>query len=286
MEQRLLITGANGQLGNCLHDRLELLTDSQAFFTDIDTLDITNEEAFSEYIQQNEITCIINCAAYTAVDKAEDEPELCRQINTEAVRIIGKVATEQQARVIHVSTDYVFDGKNYQPYTEDQPTNPISVYGQTKRAGEEALLEVCPDSMIIRTAWLYSEYGNNFVKTMLRLGNERSEVRVVSDQIGTPTYAGDLADVIVELIANDYFTPGIYHFTNEGVCSWYDFAREVFIRSQVTCRVTPIGTADYPTRAQRPFYSVLNKNKIKSIIHRGIPHWTESLQDCLKAMNS
>lgn len=189
MKQRLLITGANGQLGNSLRDRLNAFAAFDVCYTDIDSLDITDKEAFAGYIRKHRTMCIINCAAYTAVDRAENEPEACRRINTDAVKIIGESAASIGARVIHISTDYVFDGKNYRPYTEDHPTNPISVYGKTKREGEVALLEAHRDAMIIRTSWLYSEYGNNFVKTMLRLNKEQASLRVVSDQIGTPTYA-------------------------------------------------------------------------------------------------
>lgn len=285
MDKSVLITGAEGQLGNCLKDRLKNHPTLEMFYTDISTLDITDKEAFSHFITKHNITDIINCAAYTAVDKAEEDRETCRLVNTEAVRIIGESAAVTGARIIHISTDYVFDGKNHRPYTEEDVPHPLSVYGQTKYEGEKALMNAHNKAMILRTSWLYSEYGNNFVKTMLRLAQEHKEVRVVADQIGTPTYAGDLADALVEMLTNDIFTPGIYHFSNEGACSWYDFAHEIFKQSHQNTTVTPIGTVDYPTRAQRPYYSLLNKNKIKSILHRGIPHWTEGLNNCLRKMN-
>lgn len=285
MSERILITGANGQLGNCLRDSLKAYTDLTVYYTDVDSLDITSQEAVNMWLQQQPVDYIINCAAYTAVDKAEEDIKICRLINTKAVGIIGKAATEIQAKVIHISTDYVFDGTNHRPYTEEDATHPVSVYGQTKRDGEVALLHAQPDSMVIRTSWLYSAYGNNFVKTMIRLGEEREEIRVVADQIGTPTYAADLAGIIVEIIIKKLFMPGIYHFSNEGVCSWYDFAREIFKQSGLSTKVTPIETTDYPTRAQRPYYSVLNKKKIKTNIKTAIPHWTESLAACLGKLN-
>lgn len=280
----ILVTGANGQLGNSLR----LLADRYAgftfLFTDVDTLDITDPAAVKAMVKDNQVNYIINCAAYTAVDKAEDDEALCRRINTYAVGVLGEAAREVGARMIHVSTDYVFSGTSYRPYKETDDTRPVSAYGRTKLAGEEALQEVCPDAVIIRTAWLYSEYGNNFVKTVLRLGKERDELRFVFDQVGSPTYAGDLAAAILSVVAageKDAFVPGIYHFSNEGVCSWYDFTVKILEIAGIDCRVFPIETKDYPTKAVRPPYSVLNKSKIKDTYSLAIPHWESSLRVCM-----
>lgn len=280
----ILVTGANGQLGNSLR----LLADRYAgftfLFTDVDTLDITDPAAVKAMVKDNQVNYIINCAAYTAVDKAEDDEALCRRINTYAVGVLGEAAREAGARMIHVSTDYVFSGTSYRPYKETDDTRPVSAYGRTKLAGEKALQEVCPDAVIIRTAWLYSEFGNNFVKTVLRLGKERDELRFVFDQVGSPTYAGDLAAAILAVVAageKDAFVPGIYHFSNEGVCSWYDFTVKILEIAGIGCRVFPIETKDYPTKAVRPPYSVLNKSKIKDTYSLAIPHWESSLRVCM-----
>lgn len=219
------------------------------------------------------------------MDKAEDDEALCLRINRDAVRNLGEAARMAGARVIHVSTDYVFDGTNHLPYVETDNTCPASVYGCTKLAGEQALQEVCPDAVIIRTAWLYSEFGNNFVKTMLRLGNEREQLSVVFDQIGSPTYAGDLAAAIFAVLVQaeaDAFVPGIYHYSNEGVCSWYDFAVKIMELGNAPCRVLPIESKDYPAKAARPHFSVLNKAKIKTIYKISISHWEASLRECMK----
>ncbi|MDR1556881.1 MAG: dTDP-4-dehydrorhamnose reductase [Tannerellaceae bacterium] len=277
----ILVTGASGQLGSSL----QLLSagspdDYRFLFTDVDTLDICNKEFLLSYVQANDVGYIVNCAAYTAVDEAEDNELPAMRINSEAVRNLGEVAQALRARIIHISTDYVFDGKSSLPYVENDYTCPVSVYGRTKESGEKFLRAVCPEALIIRTAWLYSAFGHNFVKTMLRLGKERSELRVVSDQIGTPTYAGDLAAAILSIIRSaeaGNFKAGIFHYSNEGVCSWYDFARKIFQLTNTGCRVFPIETKDYPTRALRPQYSVLNKRKIKETYGLSIPHWEESL---------
>ena len=248
--------------------------------------DICDKAQLTEYVHANGIGYILNCAAYTAVDKAEDDAERCMRINRDAVRNISEVASEHGAHVIHISTDYVFDGRGQRPYREDDPTAPTSVYGRTKLAGEQALQEVLPDAVIIRTAWLYSEVGQNFVKTMLRLGAERSEVSVVADQVGTPTYAGDLADAMLKILAHPVWAPGIYHFSNEGVCSWYDFARKIMEIGGRTCMLHPITTDEYPTRATRPAYSVLDKTKIKQVFGLRIPAWEESLTGCVGALTT
>lgn len=274
MKDKILVTGSKGQLGTELQ---KLLPD--AIFTDVNTLDITDLKAVKNFVNDNQIDTIINCAAYTAVDKAEDEAELAKKINEDGPRNLALSRT----KIIHISTDYVFDGTNYKPYLPDDITNPISVYGSTKRFGELAVLENAKIAVIIRTAWLYSAYGNNFVKTMCRLGTEKENLNVVSDQIGTPTFAGDLARAIVAILPqmnND--NKGIYHYTNEGVCSWYDFATEIMNLSRLKCKVNPIPSSAYPTKAKRPFYSVLNKEKIKNVFNVEIPYWKESLSNLLK----
>ena len=283
----VLVTGANGQLGNSIRVRAGKYPRFNFLFTDVDTLDICNNEAIHKFVSGNKVDYILNCAAYTAVDNAEDNEELCLRINRDAVRNLGEAAYAVGAKVIHISTDYVFDGTSYLPYVETDATCPASVYGRTKLAGEMVLVESCPDSIVIRTAWLYSEYGNNFVKTMLRLGSERDELRVIFDQVGTPTYAGDLADAmlaIMEQAEQGIFHPGIYHFSNEGVCSWYDFTVKILQVAGLGSRVVPIESKDYPARAHRPHYSVLNKGKIKSIYHLAIPHWESSLRECVRTL--
>ena len=282
MTKTILITGANGQLGSTIQKLASHYPDYRFYFTDIETLDILEKELISDFVRTNQIQYIVNCAAYTAVDKAEDNADLAMQINCDAVRNIGEVAKAYHANVIHISTDYVFDGTGNRPYREDDPINPTSVYGSTKLAGEHILQQICPESVIIRTAWLYSEYGTNFVKTMIRLGKERSDLNVVSDQIGTPTYAGDLAEAIIAILNHSVFTPGIYHYSNEGICSWYDFASAIIKQAQLDCRVHPIPTKDYPTPAKRPAYSVLDKTKIKQVYGITIPEWETSLERCLQ----
>lgn len=285
----VLVTGANGQLGNSLRKLAEEKNGMRFLFTDVDSLDICQAEAVLACVKENEVDCILNCAAYTAVDKAEDNEALATKINTDAVRNLAEAASATGAKVIHVSTDYVFDGTSCRPYVETDPTCPVSVYGRTKRAGEQALQAVCPDAVILRTAWLYSEYGANFVKTMLRLAGEREEIKVVFDQVGTPTYAGDLARAmlhIVETARAGEFEPGIYHFSDEGVCSWYDFTVKIMQSAGLPTRVLPIESSEYPARAARPPYSVLNKGKIKRTFGFTLPHWEESLRVCLQGLKS
>ena len=269
-----LITGSNGQLGTELG---KLFPD--AIQVDVNMLDITDFEAVQKFVKEYNVDTIINCAAYTAVDKAEDDVELAHKINVVGPENLAKSG----CKIIHISTDYVFDGKGYRPYIETDEANPISVYGKTKRLGEEAVLKYARLAVIIRTSWLYSAHGNNFVKTMRKLGAERDILTVVSDQVGTPTCASDLAKAI--LIISNNLTPetaGIYHFSNEGVCSWYDFASEIMELSALKCKVKPIPSSAYKTKAQRPFYSVLDKTKIKETFGIQIPHWKESLKECLK----
>lgn len=269
----LLITGSKGQLGLELSRLLP-----QALGVDIDVLDITNAGEVAAFVKQKNIDTIVNCAAYTAVDKAEDDEVLCRKINVDGVKNLAQTGV----RLIHISTDYVFDGKNCKPYTETDMPNPLSVYGKTKREGEQVAL-MAKTAVVIRTSWLYSAYGNNFVKTMRRLGSEKESLKVVADQIGSPTFAGDLAQVIVDILPQiNENTHGVYHFSNEGVCSWYDFAHEIMALSNLKCNVMPIASEDYPTKVTRPFYSVLNKAKIKQHFRIKIPHWREGLEKCLK----
>ncbi|WP_288207096.1 dTDP-4-dehydrorhamnose reductase [uncultured Parabacteroides sp.] len=280
----ILVTGANGQLGNSIRVLTGQYPQYNFLFTDVDTLDITDPAAVKAAVKDNQVNYIINCAAYTAVDKAEDNEELCRRLNSFAVCVLGEAAREAGAKMIHISTDYVFSGTGYRPYKETDGTRPVSVYGRTKLAGEEGLMEVCPDAVIIRTAWLYSEFGSNFVKTVLRLGKERDELGFVFDQIGTPTYAGDLAAIILSVVTADEkgaFVPGIYHYSNEGVCSWYDFTVKILQIAGIDCRIRPIETKDYPTKAVRPPYSVLSKSKIKETYGIAIPHWEASLRVCM-----
>lgn len=269
-----LVTGASGQLGRELQIRLP-----NALYAGKDVLDITDGRAVKAFVRTNAIELIINCAAYTAVDKAETEVALCTAINVDGVRNLAATG----AKIIHISTDYVFDGHGYRPYTPEAATNPLSVYGKTKLAGEQAVLKQAQTALVIRTSWLYAAHGNNFVKTMHRLGAEKEAVNVVADQLGSPTYAGDLAAALVMIISQlkDGQT-GIYHYTNEGVASWYDFAYEIMAQSGLTCKVKPIPSSAYPTPAVRPFYSVLDKTKIKTDFGLEIPHWKESLKKCLK----
>lgn len=277
----ILITGCNGQLGSELRRLAPRHPQHTFHFTDVQELDITDADAVRAFIKANGIALLINCAAFTAVDKAESQPDLCRLLNAEAPRLLAAAMREAGGRMLHISTDYVFDGTACRPYREDDPTCPASVYGRTKLEGEQGVMRECPQSAVVRTAWLYSPYGRNFVKTMLRLGREREDLGVIADQIGTPTYAADLADALLA-IADKGVVPGIYHFTDEGACSWYDFTREIHRQAGIaTCRVRPLRTEEYPTPARRPHYSVLDKSKIKQTYGISIPWWPESLARCL-----
>jgi len=283
---KILVTGANGQLGREMNRVLERNCPGITTYTDIDSLDIADSDAVSSFIEKNNFSHIINCAAFTAVDRAETEQALCYRINVDAVQNIAKAASKTGARVIHVSTDYVFDGKSYRPYKESDKVNPVSVYGNSKRKGEMVLLSYCPDAIVLRTAWLYSPHGHNFVKTMLKAGKERPELRVVFDQVGTPTSATDLASAIYSIVNARQWMPGIYHYSDEGAISWYDFAMAIHrIAGIDTCRVVPVTTDDYPTPASRPHYSVLDKSKIKSTFDIKIPYWEDSLRDCIARIN-
>ena len=276
----ILVTGGNGQLGSELKDIAPNYQDYNFLFTDVKDLDITNHNAVAAFVESNNITIIINCAAYTAVDKAESELELADAINHLAVANFAQIAKDNNIKLVHISTDYVFDGTNHKPYVETDTPNPNSVYGKTKLDGELAMQQINPvNSIIIRTSWVYSRFGNNFVKTMLRLAETRDEISVVADQIGTPTNAADLADAILNIlpqVSNE--TVELFHYSNEGVCSWYDFAKTIFEIKEISIKVNPIETSQYLTPAVRPFYSVINKNKINIEYKLVKKYWIDSLK--------
>ncbi|GHT53851.1 NAD(P)-dependent oxidoreductase [Bacteroidia bacterium] len=281
MKKKILITGANGQLGNELQKRAFGYPQYLFFLTDVDTLNLCDKAELESFLRENPMDYIINCAAYTAVDKAEEDVENCYKVNRDAIQNLAEL-TPGQTRIIHISTDYVFDGTGKTPLKESDQTNPQSVYGKSKWAGEQALMQIKPESIIIRTAWLYASFGNNFVKTMIRLGKERDSLNVVSDQTGTPTCAADLAKTILDVIVwseeKNIFPAGIYHYSNEGVCSWYDFSLKIHELAGIPAgKVHPIPTSEYPTKAKRPMYGVLDKTKIKSTFQITIPEWEESL---------
>ncbi|MCL2414990.1 MAG: dTDP-4-dehydrorhamnose reductase [Bacteroidales bacterium] len=280
----ILVTGSNGQLGCELKKRTALLANANFFFTDVEELDITKEDDVNDFFKRNQIDFVVNCAAYTAVDKAETEQNLALSINYQAVSNLAEACSRYNSFLIHISTDYVFDGHGYKPYQEIDVVEPASVYGISKWRGEQ-VVKTLEKGIIIRTSWLYSNFGSNFVLTMQKLGSSRETVNVVFDQVGTPTFAGDLAKAIWKIIPQlTDWKEGvqIYHFSNEGVCSWYDFAREIMQRCKLKCQVTPIESKDYPTPAARPFYSVLNKTKIKQRFGLSIPHWKDALLEMLK----
>jgi len=277
----ILVTGCNGQLGNEMQLLEESYPQHTYFNTDVQELDITDRQAIDQFVAEHEIDGIVNCAAYTAVDKAEDNEELCQKLNAEAPAYLANAIGSRGGWMIQISTDYVFDGTQHTPYVEDDDTCPNSVYGKTKLVGELNVQKLCQRSMIIRTAWLYSTFGNNFVKTMIRLGKEKPELGVIFDQIGTPTYARDLARIIMTAIEQG-IQPGIYHFSNEGVISWYDFTKAIHrIAGIKTCHVRPLHTSEYPTPARRPHYSVLDKTKIKQTYGVEVPYWEDSLRECI-----
>lgn len=281
---KILVTGANGQLGSEVRD-LSTNYPYDFEFIDLNELDLTKTGEITPFLQRSDPDFIINCAAYTAVDKAEDEPAVANIINAQVPGIIAEYSQQNNARLIHISTDYVFDTNIAEPIGENMTPDPQSVYGKTKWSGEKAINGFLKNAYIIRTSWVYSSFGNNFVKTMIRLGQEREEISVVDDQYGTPTYARDLAEAIFTIVGqviNGHDVPGTYHFSNEGSGSWYDFAVRIMELAAVNCRVKPIPTSSYPTKAKRPSYSVLNKAKIKATFAPNIPHWTESLDACLE----
>jgi len=288
----ILVTGANGQLGSELKRIYN--NKSRTFekpvnieFTDIETLDLSNTIFLKKFLDDHSFDYIINCAAYTNVDLAETEKEKAFEINANCVKSIADSIKGKNTKLIHISTDYVFDGESFIPYTEDMPSNPQSVYGNTKLEGEKYALEHT-DSLVIRTSWLYSSYGKNFAKTIYKLCKEREELNVVFDQIGTPTYAADLANAILQIvnqsIKENRFITGVYHYSNEGVCSWFDFAQAIADKAYSKCKINPIISEEYPTPTKRPFYSVLNKSKIKSVYQISIPHWQKSLNDFFESM--
>ena len=280
--KKILVTGANGQLGNEMRALACEHTAFEYYFTDVAELDICDEQAVKRFVDERQIDVIVNCAAYTAVDKAEDNVELCDRLNRLAPGYLAKAVAARGGELVQISTDYVFDGTAHLPYREDQPTCPNSVYGRTKLSGEEEARRHCPRTLVLRTAWLYSPYGNNYVKTMLRLGREKETLGVIFDQTGTPTYAHDLAAAIFTALEKG-IVPGVYHFSNEGVCSWYDFTKAIHRMAGITtCRVRPLHTEEYPTRAARPHYSVLDKSLFKETYSCDIPYWMDSLEECIQ----
>ena len=285
---KVLVTGSNGQLGSEIRELASLYPHYEFTFSDRESLDLGNICKMEEYFKNRIFDAIINCAAYTAVDRAESERELADTINHRFVGMLSKIAKQRNMTLIHISTDYVFNGKNHCPYVESDPTDPQGVYGQTKQDGENTILSIAPmNTIIIRTSWVYSSFGNNFLKTMLRLSKERDSLGVIYDQIGTPTYARDLAKTILDVLPNIHNnSPEIYHYSNEGVASWYDFAQAIFELSNVECALNPITTDQYPTPAIRPHYSLLNKSKIKNDFAITIPYWRDSLRACLKELGA
>jgi len=284
---RVLITGSKGQLGSEIKELASEYENLQCVFKDLPELDICDAEVLNTFIIDQHINAVINCAGYTAVDKAEEEALIAQKVNSEGVLNLANALKKVDGKLIHISTDYVFDGNHSQPYKESDPVSPVGVYGKTKRAGELAVLNSSIDAIVIRTSWLYSMYGNNFVKTMLRIGNNKKSIQVVSDQLGTPTYAKDLAKTCLDILSDAGSTNiskkgSLYHYSNEGVTSWYDFATAIMEISNIDCKVIPIETKDYPTQARRPIYSVLDKSKIKSDFKVTIPHWKDSLEDFIK----
>jgi dTDP-4-dehydrorhamnose reductase len=281
---KILITGANGQLGSELKAAASLYPQANFVYTDREELDITSAEAVSDFVKQGDFKYLINCAAYTAVDKAETEKEPAFAINALAAGILAKACSDSGVKFVHVSTDFIFDGTLARPLLEDDTANPLSVYGATKHEGELKVLANCPDAIILRTAWVYSSYGNNFVKTILRLCKERDSLGIIFDQIGTPTYAKDLALAILAIAMDKEWVSGVYNYTNEGVASWYDFAIAIRDNAGLKTRINPIETAQYPTPAVRPKYSVLNKKKFKDTFKLEIPYWRDSLKDCMELL--
>ena len=279
---KILVTGGNGQLAQCLKD--VVINDNKLYvdFQDLPALDITNKQQLESYFSNNELDYCINCAAYTAVDLAEGHSDLAFAVNSEGPKNLAEVCNKHQVKLLHISTDFVFDGKKQTPYMETDIPNPLGIYGASKWQGERNIQEAMETYFIIRTSWLYSEYGNNFMNTMLKLSETRDEISVVSDQIGSPTYAGDLAGVLVKIVLSSSTNYGVYHYSNSGAISWYDFAVEIFKQFGKTIEVKPIKTEDYPTEAKRPKYSVLEKSKLIGVFDTLIPYWRDSLKICLK----
>lgn len=282
----ILVTGANGQLGSEIQEIVSKSVKNNYIFTDVSDLDITNAEKLTNFIFENNINTVVNCAAYTQVDKAEDDPTTADLVNHIAVKNIANACQKANAKVIHISTDYVFSGDKNTPYTEQDTEKPLGIYGKTKFSGEEALRASGVPHLIVRTSWLYSAYGHNFVKTIHKLSSERTELKVVFDQVGTPTHAADLAKFIVHVLENDLFTNQCetYHFSNEGVCSWFDFATEIVRFSGNDCLVKPCLSDEFPSKVKRPNYSVLDKSKLKKDFHYAIAHWKISLEEMLRSI--
>lgn len=279
--KKILVTGAHGQLGTELNFLTSLSEANSFVFADRNSLDITDAQSITELFQKEKFFAVINCAAYTAVDKAESESEQAHTLNAVAAGQLAVAAKQTNTRFVHFSTDFVFDGKGSIPYTEGDKTNALSVYGKSKLAGEELVLENNPEALIIRTSWLYSSFGNNFLKTILRLAHERDQLKIIFDQTGTPTYARDLAAAVLTIVLADEWKPGVYHYSNEGAASWYDFAVAITQIAGLRTKILPIETVEYPTPAERPKYSVLNKKKIKTTFDIEIPYWRDSLQHCI-----
>ncbi|MDY0104040.1 MAG: dTDP-4-dehydrorhamnose reductase [Lentimicrobium sp.] len=284
MSTKILVTGSNGQLGNELRLLAATHPEMNFLFTDVDELNITHPDKVQETMRLFKPQWLINCAAYTSVDKAELEPELAFLLNAEAPGILATAAHKAGARMVHISTDYVFDGRNYKPYEEDDALNPLGQYAQSKAKGEQNVLSHCEKAIVIRTAWLYSTFGANFVKTIRRVGKDHGELKVVADQVGSPTWAHDLAEAILLLIQLNA-EPGIIHFSNEGACSWYDFACAIVEFSGLDAKVKPTDTAGYPLPSPRPYYSLLNKSKYSQITNQSVPYWRDSLKKCIALLN-
>ena len=287
----ILVTGSNGQLGLEIKDLAINYTDFNFFFMDLPKLDICNISQLDTFFKDKNINTVINCAAYTEVDEAEKNAEIVEKVNATGVLNLVDALEKVNGKLIHISTDYVFDGSNFLPYKESDEVNPIGVYGNTKRGGELAVINSEIDGIVIRTSWLYSAYGNNFVKTMLSLGNDKDELGVIFDQVGTPTNARDLAktclDILVFSNKSKINSKGkLYHFSNEGIASWYDFSIAIMDLGKVDCKIKPIETKDYPTNALRPHFSVLNKSKIKNDFNIEIPYWRDSLKDCIEKIKN
>jgi len=282
----ILVTGANGQLGSELKKITQEFPQFNFTFCTRQELPLEDEQAISNYLEAHQYDFLINCAAYTAVDKAESERELAFQINATSVGLLAAICRDNNTKFLHFSTDYVFDGNATEPYKIDDTTNPQTVYGASKLKGEKLAMDENSDAIIIRTSWVYSSYGKNFVKTMLRLFQEKEEISVVNDQIGSPTYAKDLADITMKIIASGQWYEGIFHFSNEGIISWFDFANAIKEISRSNCKINPIPTSAYPTPAKRPGYSVLNKSKIQQLYGIQFRDWKESLTDCLNEISS
>jgi len=283
---QILVTGGNGQLASCIKNAVDGLDEYNFIYVDLDELDITDKNAVDRFFEKTKPKWCINCAAYTAVDKAELDIELAEKVNIDGAKYLAQASKNYDSKFIQISTDFVFDGAKGSIYGETDETSPLSVYGRTKLQGEQVTAKEVDEHFILRTSWLYSEFGNNFLKTMMRLGSERAELNVVADQIGTPTYAGDLAELIKSIITADSEAYGLYHYSNEGVASWYDFAKAIMDVSQTACKVLPIKTEGYPTPATRPAFSVMDKSKIKNEFEIEIPYWRDSLKKCLNILQN